>query len=165
MRISDRILTSFRASREARRVYEEESELFPEEAERQLRNVASNLGLSIHTIEDEPVELSMLLPIQDELEFDVWCCLQNVDELWFCVGDFFTYSSFPFREVQEVFEQDLIDFLKGTSRIRRQGWVMLLEKPRGDEWVVAAQYRGGRLKGIANNTIIRNDPTFKRSTP
>jgi hypothetical protein len=78
--------------------------------------LAARLNLHIEK-RDDPVEVSMKLPKQAGLSHDVWLCLQNGDELWFVVGDFFTCSMFPFPEMKDRFENYLRCTLIGEYRI------------------------------------------------
>ena len=88
-----------------------------EEAESLFRNVADELGLKIEKKAGDPVELSMVIPKQEGLKFDVWLGLQNDDELWFCVGDAFTCSLFPFSKEKDKFTRYLKSTLSGKWRI------------------------------------------------
>ena len=38
---------------------------------------------------DDPVELSITMPVQPGLFYEVWLCLQNRDELGFSAGHFY----------------------------------------------------------------------------
>jgi hypothetical protein len=117
-----------------------------ERAEALFRDIAGKFGLSIDLEEDEYVELSMLLPVQDGLQHQIWLCLQDQDEVWFVVDSFFTYSSFPFAEeewVEQSFRTNLEGFLSGRFRIR-EGWFWTyLEAPGPDGWVTESRYTGG----------------------
>lgn len=88
------------------------------EAEEMFRRVAADLDLEIIKLPDDPVELSMEFPKQRKLDWRIWVCLQNLDELWISVGGF-TTSMFPFEDVKETFESMLREFLTKTYKVRR----------------------------------------------
>ena len=85
------------------------------EAEQMFRRIAADLDLEINRIPDDPVELSMEYPKQHKLDWRVWVCLQNLDELWISVGGFST-SMFPFEDVKEDFEVLLREFLTKNTK-------------------------------------------------
>ncbi len=135
-------------------------------AEELFQGVAAELELDIAIDEDVPVEVSMTLPKQGGLKFEIWLCLQNIDELWFSVDDVFTTSRFPCQEVIGDFRDDLVGFIKGDLRIRvishaKTGKVRssFLERKDAGEWQVVSTYgRGIRLRLFVETTekIIQN---------
>ena len=44
---------------------------------------------------DDPVEISITMPVQSGLSEKLWLCLQNGDELGFSVGEHFYIEFFP----------------------------------------------------------------------
>ncbi len=133
---------------------------FPYEVEALFRDIAAAFDLEIELL-DDPVELAMRLPVQDGLQFDIYLCMQNTDELWFCVDDFFTYSSFPYPVVQDEFRLNLSDFLSGRSRLRNARYSVVLERPDGASWERVSSYSGGGSRGLSQQQILRNDPAFR----
>lgn len=78
--------------------------------------------------QDDPVDLSMSIPKQTGLNFDVELNLQNHDELHFGVGEFWC-PWFPCTRPQKVeqFKNAVIGFIAGDSRV-------LEHRRGGDEW-------------------------------
>lgn len=118
-----------------------------DDAERLFRKVAEELNLHIDKRENDPVELSMDIPQQEGLKYGVWLCLQNRDELWFCVEDFFTCSMFPYLEVKDTFELLLKNTLSGEYRIaaycmgrKSRPLGSELQRPSGAGWETVRWY-------------------------
>jgi hypothetical protein len=114
---------------------------FSKDAEDLFRGIAKEFCLKIEKRNDDPVELSMDLPKQVGLNYDLWLCLQNSDELWFCVGDLFTCSMFPYSEVKDKFSDNLRATLSGDYRIlifrreqRSKPAISVLQKESDNGW-------------------------------
>jgi hypothetical protein len=67
---------------------------------------------------EDPVELSITLPIQPGLKQKVWLCLQNIDELHFSVGNFWL-EWFPCTNPDRVREyvEAVCGYLSGEYRV------------------------------------------------
>lgn len=120
---------------------------FSDDAEILFRNMAEEFSLRIEKREGDPVELSMDLPSQEGLKYDIWLCLQNDDEIWFCVGDLFTCSMFPYSEVKKKFSNYLRGALSGAYRIVTYTWtrstrpsISELQRPTTDGWETIYTY-------------------------
>lgn len=110
------------------------------------RGIAADLTLELVETQDDPVELSMTFPRQPGLSADVWVCLQNVDEVWFCVEGI-TYSRFPFPRCRPDFEATLRGVLSGHHRLllwpgppgrpARRGEI---QRPTETGWETVARY-------------------------
>ncbi|MDF7802116.1 hypothetical protein P4C99_21775 [Pontiellaceae bacterium B1224] len=91
--------------------------------------------------EPEHVDISVEIPKQDGLSFNVSLNLQNVDELHLNVGEHFWVEWFPCTEKQK--EEDYInavkgvlsgdyrikEFYRGNKTVQAQ-----LQKPNGNDW-------------------------------
>ena len=111
-----------------------------EEARELFLSIARKFDLEILP-DDAPVELSMTIPRQSGLDYKIWLCLQNMDELWLGVGNI-TFSTVPFEEVCSTFQEALESFLRGENRVivfkhPRSGRVVkaFLQKPKDGSWV------------------------------
>ena len=120
---------------------------YSDDAEVLFRNIAKEFNLRIEKREDDCVELSMDLPRQDGLNYEIWLCLQNYDELWFCVGDLFTCSMFPYLEIKNEFASYLRGALSGDYRIVTytrartiRPSISELQKPVADGWETVFTY-------------------------
>jgi hypothetical protein len=95
---------------------------------------------------DDPVEISITMPIQPGLSHEVWLCLQNQDELGFSVGHFYC-EWFPCTKLHRVekYLDAVIGFLSGENRIlefykRGKCYRAKLQKPEGDDWRTIANW-------------------------
>jgi len=95
---------------------------------------------------DDPVEISITLPVQPGLSHKVWLCLQNQDELGLGIGSFYC-EWFPCTRPDRVerYLAAVIGFLSGEYRIleRYKGtrcYKAKLQKPDGDSWRTVATW-------------------------
>ncbi len=95
---------------------------------------------------DDPVEISITMPVQPGLSHKVWLCLQNGDELGFKAGHFYC-EWFPCTRSNRVdkYLDAVIGFLSGTYRILehyrgRRCYRAKLQKPEGDNWRTVANW-------------------------
>ena len=87
---------------------------------------------------DDPVEISITMPVQPGLSHKIWLCLQNGDELGFSVDRHFYIEFFPCRKPDraEKYLDAVTGFLSGRYRIlehyrgTRCYWAQL-QKPEG----------------------------------
>ena len=129
-----------------------------EDAEQLFRRFAERHGLRYEAQPDPPIELLWTFPAQPKLSRAVTLGLQNMDELNFGVGDFWSYF-FPFADVAAEFEAVLDAWVAGEAPIivaGRRG--RILEVLRGDR--LESVYRAGRLLPFPGKprAIIRNQP-------
>ena len=106
---------------------------------------------SLQMIENhnDPVEISITMPVQPGLSHKLWLCLQNHDELGFSVGEHFYIEFFPCTKTEraEEYLDAVSGFLSGNYRVvehsrGRTCYKAKLEKPEGDRWrTVAGWYR------------------------
>lgn len=68
--------------------------------------------------ENDPVELSITIPLQNGIKQKIWLCLQNDDELHFQVGNF-QLSWFPCTDESKVksFIDSVAGYISGKYRI------------------------------------------------
>jgi len=68
---------------------------------------------------EDPVELSMTLPVQPSLKYRLWLSLQNEDELHFGAGDHFHIEYFPCTKPEnvELFLKAVTGFMAGELRV------------------------------------------------
>ena len=95
---------------------------------------------------DDPVELSIKMPLQSGLKQSVWLALQNNDELTFGVGEF-QVEWFPCTDEKKAneFIEAVSSYLEGSSRImehyRGKRCVKAeLQIPNGSEWETIATW-------------------------
>ena len=95
---------------------------------------------------DDPVEISITMPIQAGVSHEVWLCLQNQDELGFRVGRFYC-EWFPCTkpEKAERYLDAVTGFLSGEYRILehyrgKTCYRAKLQKPEGDRWCTIANW-------------------------
>jgi hypothetical protein len=111
---------------------------FAVEAEALFRRFAERHSLTIEKVGGAPFELSMRLPPQERLSFELTLGLQNVDELNIGVEDFWSHF-FPFERSLEVVDAILDDLVAGGCRIathRHVGVVVrrVLERRENGRW-------------------------------
>lgn len=89
---------------------------------------------------EDPVEISITMPIQPGLNHQVWLALQNYDELHFSVGNFWL-SWFPCTvpDVVHDYVDAVTGFLSGRYRILEQYrgqrcFKAELQVPEQDDW-------------------------------
>jgi len=117
----------------ARGVFEEVAKRFP--------------ALQMVENHDDPVEISITLPIQPGLSHKVWLCLQNYDELGIKAGDHFYIEFFPCTKPDRVekYLDAVTGFLSGEYRVLEDYrgatcyWARL-QKPDGDRWRTIATW-------------------------
>lgn len=106
---------------------------------------------------DDPVEISITIPVQAGLCYEVWLCLQNRDELGFSAGHFYC-EWFPCTKsgCMEKYLDAVTGFLSGNYRI--------LQHYRGTKCYKAQLQRpeGNRWRTIANWSTIWIPLSFKR---
>src|SRR5258708_39119242 len=68
---------------------------------------------------EDPVEISITMPVQPGLSHNIWLCLQNYDELGFKVGRHFYIEFFPCTKPDRVekYLDAVTGFLSGKYRI------------------------------------------------
>ena len=95
---------------------------------------------------DDPVEISITMPVQPGLSHKIWLCLQNQDELGFGVGRFYC-EWFPCTkpEKAEKYLDTVTGFLSGEYRILEHYrgatcYKAKLQKPEGDRWRTIATW-------------------------
>jgi|SRR5580704_1946900 hypothetical protein len=89
----------------------------------------------------EPVEISITMPVQPGLSYEIWLCLQNRDELGFKVDRHFYNEFFPCTKPDrvEAYLDAVTGFLSGKYRIleHHRGtkcyWARL-QKPENGGW-------------------------------
>ncbi|WP_126423867.1 hypothetical protein [Asticcacaulis excentricus] len=81
--------------------------------------LADKYALKLEWDETSPVELAATLPQQPGLDWPLWLCLQNNDELWI-VSRFFTFSWFPMNDakVEAAIAEALDGILSGGLQLR-----------------------------------------------
>ncbi len=96
--------------------------------------------------QDDPVEISITMPIQPGLRHKVWLCLQNVDELHFSAGHFWC-EWFPCTKSDrvETYLDAVTGFLSGEYRIlehyrRGKCYRAQLQKPESEQWRTIANW-------------------------
>ncbi|MGA9038984.1 MAG: hypothetical protein WB421_00475 [Terriglobales bacterium] len=96
--------------------------------------------------QDDPVEISITMPVQPGLAHEIWLCLQNQDELGFRVGRFYC-EWFPCTkpEKAEKYLNAVAGFLSGEYRILEhyrgaKCYRAQLQKPEGDRWRTIANW-------------------------
>ena len=95
---------------------------------------------------DDPVEISITMPVQPGLSHEVWLCLQNRDELGFSAGHFYI-EFFPCTKADRVekYLDAVTGFLSGKYRIvehyrRSRCYKAKLQKPEGNHWRTIAMW-------------------------
>ncbi|SDU28439.1 hypothetical protein SAMN05444156_3063 [Verrucomicrobium sp. GAS474] len=116
-------------------------------------NIAARFpALEIVENRGEPVEISLTLPKQAGLKFDVRLALQNGDELHFSVGhlwmEWFPCTDAP---VADSYVEAVTGFLSGEYRVLEywQGGTCAkakLQKPRGEGWRTVATWGAGSFR-------------------
>jgi hypothetical protein len=96
---------------------------------------------------DDPVEISITMPVQQGLSQKLWLCLQNRDELGFSVGKHFYIEVFPCTKPDRVekYLDAVTGFLSGRYRVLEyyRGstcYRAQLQKPEGDRWRTIANW-------------------------
>ncbi|MFP1131294.1 hypothetical protein [Asticcacaulis sp. W401b] len=81
--------------------------------------LADKYALKLEWDETSPVELAATLPQQPDLDWPLWLCLQNNDELWIS-GGFFTFSWFRMNDskVEAAIAEALDGILSGGLQLR-----------------------------------------------
>lgn len=115
------------------------------------RNVFAEIGRrfpSLKMVEnhDDPVEISLTMPIQPGLSHEVWLCLQG-DELGFSVTRHFYIEYFPCTKSDRVekYLDAVTGFLSGNYRILEyyrgtKCYKAKLQKPEGERWRTIASW-------------------------
>jgi hypothetical protein len=95
---------------------------------------------------DDPVEISITIPVQPGLSHKVWLCLQNRDELGFSAGHFYI-EFFPCTKSDRVekYLDAVTGFLSGKYRIVEhyrgtKCYKAKLQKPEDDDWRTIATW-------------------------
>jgi|SRR5579859_3155344 len=107
---------------------------------------------------DAPIEISITMPVQPGLSFEVWLCLQNHDELGFSVGHFYI-EFFPCTKPDRV--EKYVDAVSGFI----SGEYRILEHYRGTKCYRAQlqKLEGAHWRTIANWATIWISPSFKKT--
>jgi len=120
---------------------------------------------------DPHVDVSVAIPRQVGLGFDVHLNLQNDDELHLAAGEAFWSSWFPSsdREVRARYRHAVAGLLAGRNRIveyRRRGKAVVadLQAPCAGGWETIAHSMHGLLPVIwgARRSILRNDEAVEQ---
>jgi hypothetical protein len=97
--------------------------------------------------QDDPVEISITMPVQPGLSQKLWLCLQNQDELGISVGRHFYIEFFPCTKPDRVekYLDAVTGFLSGRYRVLEyyRGstcYRAQLQKPEGDRWRTIANW-------------------------
>jgi len=97
--------------------------------------------------QDDPVEISITMPVQPGLSQKLWLCLQNQDELGISVGQHFYIEFFPCTKPDRVekYLDAVTGFLSGRYRVLEycRGstcYRAQLQKPEGDRWRTIANW-------------------------
>ncbi len=102
---------------------------------------------------EEPVELSITIPVQKGVKHKVWLCLQNYDELHFSVGNFWL-EWFPCtkKTIAKRFIDSITGYLSGEYRV--------YEHYRGDACVKAELQKpmNGAWETIGTSVRFRFNP-------
>jgi hypothetical protein len=96
---------------------------------------------------NDPVEISITMPIQTGLSHQLWLCLQNRNELGFSIGRHFYIEFFPCTSPDRVEkyldavtgflsgQYRVLEYYRGSTCYRAQ-----LQKPEGDGWHTTANW-------------------------
>ena len=97
--------------------------------------------------QDDPVEISITMPVQPGLSQKLWLCLQNEDELGVSVGRHLYIEFFPCTKPDRVekYLDAVTGFLSGRYRVLEyyRGstcYRAQLQKPEGDRWRTVANW-------------------------
>jgi hypothetical protein len=153
--------------RSAQKVAEEEARggAIVERARQLFIESAARHGLSIEWDETSPAELACSFREQQGLDWDLWLCVQNYDELHI-QHDLFTFSWFPADEQKKEaeFTNALEGLISGAFRLKcsysrrgRRPYSVDLERDAGDQWENVYGYgRGLHFGRAAKVEIVRN---------
>jgi hypothetical protein len=115
-------------------------------------------SLTIIENKDDPVEISLTLPVQEGLKYKIWLCLQNRDELHFSVGSFWC-AWFPCTDPDKVraYIDSVHGFLSGKHRI--------LEHYRGKHCVKAElqEMNGTQWQTIVTSSRLWSPVPWKKT--
>lgn len=104
--------------------------------------MAKRYELEFASADDVPMEVCWRFPVQPNLSRPITLGLQNLDELNFGVGNFWSYF-FPFPDRADHFEQIVGAWIEGHGRVAvtgaRSGDFQLLE---GTEWKTVYSQNG-----------------------
>ena len=96
---------------------------------------------------DDPVEISITMPVQPGLSHKVWLCLQNGDELGFSASHFHV-DWFPCTKSDRVekYLDAVSGFLSGKYRLLEhyrgtRCYKAVLQSPEGDRWRTISTWR------------------------
>jgi hypothetical protein len=103
-------------------------------AERLFQEFAKRHGLRFEPDAEAPIEVCWTFPVQPGLSIPITLGLQNLDELNFGVGEFWSYF-FPFDDVAARFEELIDAWTEGDARVamtgRSSGWLQIRD---GASW-------------------------------
>jgi hypothetical protein len=133
------------------------------EAEALIRRVCERHALIAH-LETAPIELLMVIPVQNGLSRSVSVGLQNNDELNLGIGHFWSYF-FPFEDKKHLFEAALEGFILGDYRVAehsqrgRRPYKCTLERRTENGWEpFYSGYSGLKLPFVKSTvTYLLND--------
>ena len=94
---------------------------FTADAEELFSRFAGRHQLSYRVVTDAPIEVCWRFPEQSALRLPITLALQNIDELNFGVGNFWSYF-FPYPRVSANFEATLDAWVEGRARIILGGY-------------------------------------------
>ena len=118
-------------------------------AERLFRELANRHNLRFEPDADAPVEVCWRFPVQPGLSTPITLALQNLDELNFGVGEFWSYF-FPFDDIATKFEGFIDAWIDGDARVvmtgRSSGWLQIRD---GATWKIVYS---------ANPSLFRRRP-------
>jgi len=103
-------------------------------AEALFRDFAERHGFRFDVVPDVPMEVCWTFPIQSGLPLPITLGLQNLDELNFGVGDFWSYF-FRFDDVAARFDEIIDAWVAGDARVAITGSrTRLLQLREGEVW-------------------------------
>ncbi len=118
-------------------------------AERLFLEFANRHDLRFEPDAEAPVEVCWRFPVQPGLSTPITLALQNLDELNFGVGEFWSYF-FPFDDIATRFEGFINAWIEGDARVvmtsRSSGWLQIRD---GATW----------------KTVYRANPSLFRRRP
>ena len=127
-----------------------------DDAETRFRESAQTWNFRTEWFQPDAEEGWCRIPAQDGLAFDCTLQLVNDDDLWFGVGDFFTFPWFPFPEETPRLRELVVGFLTGEFWSRVTRGHAFLERPARQGWKNEARYPGLRWFGWRNRIVSKD---------
>ena len=116
---------------------------------------AANPDLRWTENKDDPVEISISLPAQARLKYDIWLALQNEDELHFSVGHFWL-EWFPCTDFlkAQAYVDAVCGFISGDCRVVEQFRgpdcvKATLQRRNGETWQTIGTWSKLRLPSLS----------------